>query len=265
MYQALRSLKPLNLLSRIVVSGLFLCLGPIVLAQSAAPITESFDFRNGALGWQAGFADYAPGTDQDNLFDLKAEIRNLPPELGITGTGFYIQGINHSDDLFMFLKRRLDRADGIVAGQTYQITFSILFASNAQTGCGGVGGSPGESVYLKAGASPAEPVPLLSPPPRVPQEFSHLSMNVDKGNQAQSGIAGSVTGHIANGLPCNLNENPYVSIQRTHQHSSLVNANSRGELWLLVGTDSGFEALTALYYQRIDVTSSQLTNSRRFC
>jgi hypothetical protein len=34
----------------------------------------------------------------------------------------------------------------------------------------------------------------------------------------------------------------------------LVNANSRGELWLLVGTDSGFEGLTALYYQRIDVT-----------
>ena len=27
-----------------------------------------------------------------------------------------------------------------------------------------------------------------------------------------------------------------------------------GALWLLVGTDSGFEGLTALYYQRIEVT-----------
>jgi hypothetical protein len=33
----------------------------------------------------------------------------------------------------------------------------------------------------------------------------------------------------------------------------LVNANASGELWLLVGTDSGFEGTTALYYQRIDV------------
>jgi len=47
---------------------------------------------------------------------------------------------------------------------------------------------------------------------------------------------------------------PYISLERVHQHTSLVNANSNGELWLLVGTDSGFEALTGIYYQRIDVT-----------
>jgi hypothetical protein len=79
-------------------------------------------------------------------------------------------------------------------------------------------------------------------------------MNVDKSNQSQGGIAASVTGNIANGQPCDLGLRPFVSLQRTHQHTSLVNASSRGELWLLVGTDSGFEALTALYYQRIDVS-----------
>ena len=79
-------------------------------------------------------------------------------------------------------------------------------------------------------------------------------MNVDKSNQSQSGQAASVTGDIANGRPCDFGPYPYVSIQRTHQHTSLVNANSKGEIWLLVGTDSGFEGLTGLYYQRIDVT-----------
>lgn len=83
----------------------FVAFSGVALAQGTpAPITVTYDFRNGAQGWQAGFADYPPATD-DGFYGLKAEIRSLPPELGINGTGFYIQGNNHSDDLFMFLKR----------------------------------------------------------------------------------------------------------------------------------------------------------------
>ena len=221
------------------------------LAQGApAPVSISFDFRNGALGWQADFADYPPTTNKNGFYELLAEVRTLPPELGINGTGFYIQGNNHSDDLFMFMKRRLNSADGIVAGQTYQISFTLVFASGAQSGCFGIGGSPGDSVGLKAGASPAEPIALFDASPVI----SWLRMNVAKGDQSQGDIAASTTGSIANGIPCGSAPNSYVSIQRTHQHTSLINANSKGELWLLIGTDSGFEGLTALYYQRIDVT-----------
>jgi hypothetical protein len=244
--------KTLTLLSHLTII-LLVAMGfaPGALAQGTpSPVSISFDFRNGSLGWKAGFADYPPATNKDGFYQLLSELRNLPPELGINGTGFYIQGDNHSDDLFMFMKRRLDSTDGIVAGHTYQITFTLVFASNAPSGCTGLGGAPGESVFLKAGASPAEPIALSE----SGQQVSWLRMNVDKSNQSQSGIAASVTGNIANGRPCDFGPHPFVSIQRTHQHTALVNANSRGELWLLVGTDSGFEALTALYYQRIDVT-----------
>ena len=227
---------------------ILLTFNSVALAQPAPSVTKSFDFRNGTLGWQAGFSDYPPADDRNGFYELLADIRSLPPELGTSGTGFYVQGDNHSDDLFMFLKRRLDTADGIVAGQTYQITFTLTFASNAPSGCTGAGGSPGEGVTLKAGASPAEPQAL-------PGTNRNVWMNVDKSNQSQGGIAASVTGDIANGLPCDVSvPRQYVSIQRTHQHQSLVNANSRGELWLLVGTDSGYESTTALYYQRIDVS-----------
>ena len=221
------------------------------LAQGTpTPVSISFDFRNGALGWQAGFADYPPATDKNGFYELRGEVRTLPPELGVNGTGFYIQGNNHSDDLFMFMKRRLSSADGIVAGQTYQINFTLVFASNAQSGCFGIGGSPGDSVGLKAGASPAEPIALLDTSPL----FGWLRMNVGKGGSGQGDIAASPTGSIANGIPCGSAPGSYISIQRSHQHTSLVNANSQGELWLLIGTDSGFEGLTTLYFQRIDVT-----------
>jgi len=43
----------------------------VAFAQvTPAPITVSYDFRNGAQGWQACFADYPPATD-NGFYDLK--------------------------------------------------------------------------------------------------------------------------------------------------------------------------------------------------
>ncbi len=234
---------------------MLLTFASIALAQGTpAQVSISFDFSNGSLGWEAGFADYPPSTDKNDVYELRADVRSLPPELGVNGTGFYLQGHNRSDDLFMFLKRRLNSADGIVAGQTYQLTFTLVFASNAPTGCVGSGGAPGESVTMKVGASPAEPKALFSQLNLASGALSYLRMNVDKSNQSQSGLAASASGNIANGHPCDTGPYQYVSLQQAHQHPSLVNANAKGEIWLLVGTDSGFEGLTGLYYQRIAVT-----------
>lgn len=227
---------------------------PVALAQGTPPpVSVSFDFRNGALGWQAGFARYPPATDKDGFYQLLAEIRSLPADLGVNGTGFFIQGNNHSDALVMFMKRRLNSEDGVVGGQTYQVNFTIVFASQVPTGCFGAGGSPGDSVNLRAGASSAEPLALLG----IFRPARDLGMNVDIGGgsgPSKNGLAASFAGTIANGQPCDSSPHPWVSIQRSHQHATLVNANSKGEIWLLAGTDSGYEGLTQLYYQRIDVT-----------
>jgi hypothetical protein len=212
-------------------------------------ISLAYDFRDGALGWQAGFADY--GLDQEPDMLLEAGLRDLPPELNVEGTGFFIQGTNISDDLFMFLKRRLGPEDGIEPNQAYRIRFHLALASNAPSGCFGIGGAPGEAVYIKAGASPVEPMPVLD-------VDDHYRMNVDKGNQSDGGPAASTAGNVANGLPCDqvpdLEDAPYLTVLRRHRHEHVVTANADGELWLLVGTDSGFEGLTALYYRQIAVT-----------
>jgi hypothetical protein len=81
-------------------------------------------------------------------------------------------------------------------------------------------------------------------------------MNVDKGEQTTAGPAGSVVGDIANGLPCDSasgDVQPYVSLVKEHSNEVPVKGSASGELWLLVGTDSGFEGVTALYYQQIVV------------
>jgi len=220
-------------------------------------VRASFDFREGALGWEAGFADYSPSNG-----DLRLEVglRPLPPELAVDGTGFYIQGVNRSDDLFMFLKRRLGPEEGVRPNQTYRVVFNLTFASNAPSDCIGVGGAPGESVYLKAGASPIEPISVLD------EEENHYRMNVDKGNQGIGGPAASVIGNIANGIPCDevadLEHALYVSLTRRHVHPLAITASADGALWLLVGTDSGFESLTALYYQRVEVLLIPISDDR---
>lgn len=229
------------LIAAVVIVGLIIY---AVVTGILSSVGVEFDFRQGAQGWEAGFAEYSP--EMEDMM-LEAGIRSLPPELGINGTGYYIQGMNRSDDLFMFLKRPLGTDDGVVPGQEYRVALTIVFASNAPSGAVGIGGAPGESVYLKAGASTVEPEVYLD------SADNHYRMNVDKGSgNSGNGTAASVIGHIANGLSAE--EDPrYVSLQRRHEHQYTVNASQEGELWLLVGTDSGFEGLTGIYYQNIAV------------
>jgi hypothetical protein len=224
-----------------------------IMAQGAAnaqTVELDYDFRRGSLGWTADFADYPPSTNTNNsLYELFSGMRYMPRKLTrVARRGFYIQGHNRSDDLFMFLKRRLSAADGIVANKTYRVEYIIQFVSNAARGCLGIGGAPGESVALKAGASAIEPLPVL-------QSNGYLRLNVDKGNQSQGGTAASFAGNIANGIQCEAAAPyyPFALVERNHQHLNNVTATKSGELWLLVGTDSGFEGLTRLYYQRIRV------------
>lgn len=232
-----------------LIFGSFFLLGEKAFAQGNNNTIElTYDFRASTLGWTAGFSDYSTATNP-GVFEFETGLRFMPRKLTrLPRRGFFIQGHNRSDDLFMFLKRRLTSADGIIAGQSYRIHFVVTLASNAASNCGGIGGAPGESVALKVGASAIEPLSVL-------QSNGAYRMNVDKGNQSIGGTAASVAGNIANGIPCEqaLPIFPFALIQRSHQHTSNVTANANGELWLLIGTDSGFEGLTRLYYQNIQV------------
>jgi hypothetical protein len=200
------------------------------------------DFSNGAKGWLAGFSDYSLEIDD---LRMAAELRGLPDELERgTAKGYFVESMNRSDDIFMFLKRQVTTRDGLKPNTSYRLTLDIEFASNAPTGCVGVGGAPGEGVYLKAGASGDEPVANL-------QGFRDVTLNIDKGQQSVGGLDAGVVGEIANGKPCDNGVQPYVRLRKQYTHERLVHTDNRGVLWLLVGTDSAYEGLTGLYYQAI--------------
>ena len=207
--------------------------------QEGAKAEFSFSFRRDAEGWTAGFADLPAGFDP-SIYELDSGHRRLPD--GLEGNGLYIQGHNRSDDLFMFFKRQVG---GLKAAAAYTVVLSLDLATNVPTGSFGIGGSPGESVFVKAGASTAEP---LAPE----DDNGYFRMNIDKGNQANGGRSMVVLGHVAH--PAVTGEEYRLKSLDNSGSPVYVTADGEGRLWLIVGTDSGFEGLSAFYYARISCT-----------
>lgn len=194
-----------------------------------------YDFAESDHGWEGDFSDYPVGDSV--AYGLRFEYDSLPPNLG-DGKGLMISGTNYSDDLFMFVKKKVT---GLLPSTEYQIGFQVKFASNAPSGTIGVGGSPGESVYLKAGASAIEPLKIV--------ENGYYRMNIDKGNQLSGGGQMVLVGNIAS--PSTSYD--YNLIERSNGASFMAASDANGELWVIVGTDSGFEGTTTLYYSEIGV------------
>ena len=220
---------------------LILFLVAICGALRAADATRlEFDFAQSDYGFVAGFADYPQDYDP-SLYQLTNSWQARPANLGGT-SALFISGVNHSDDLFMYWKKRIT---GLPPNTSVMLTMEIQLASKKAEGLLGVGGPPGEGVTVKAGAVPFEPQAVVDP------REGWLRMNLDKGNQSVGGTNMSVIGNVAKPADGNVN---YVLLMR-HQHGqplSTITA-SDGSLWLIFGTDSGFEGLTALYYSRLTV------------
>jgi len=195
-----------------------------------------YDFQNDNQSWEVDFADYPLG--EEIFYELSYDFSNLPSPLNTNSGALKQSGNNHSDDLFMFIRRKIS---GLEPNTDYAISYEIQFASDVADGQFGVGGSPGESVTIKAGAG-------IIKPEKVNQS-GFYQMNIDKNNQANSGSDMVVIGDFSN----DTNQNEYTLKNLVANDILTVSTNSSGELWLVVGTDSGFEATTTIYYNLIKV------------
>ena len=216
----------------------------LVHAQPADEAAFDYTFQSDAEGWTVEFADL-PVDHAQGGFDLASGHRALPG--GIEGGGIYVQGHNRSDDLFMFLKRQVG---GLRPNTMYAVTVSLDLATAVPVGAVGIGGSPGESVFVKAGASTVEPV-------TSEDSSGHLRINIDKGNQSTGGADMLVLGHVAHP---DAGAGTYrIKTLGNEGRALSAETDGDGRIWLIVGTDSGFEGLSAFYYARITYQLAALT------
>jgi len=101
---------------------------------------------------------------------------------------------------------------------------------------------------LKAGAAGTEPKKVI--------EGNQYALNVDKGNQSSPGENTVVLGDIA--VDYNTTDYTLITRNNTSMYNSpfIAKSNSKGEMWLIVGTDSGFEGITTVYYTKVNVVFS---------
>jgi len=228
-----------------------LCLLSFILVSCAGnydtELQFNYTFDEDEQGWTTGFADL-PADYDPAIYELDSGWSELPS--GLEGNAIYLTGHNRSDDLFMFLKKQIE---GLKPNTTYQVFFSIDLASNTPEGMMGIGGSPGESVYVKAGAVNYEPEV-------IEESDGWLRMNIDKGNQGSEGEDMINLGTLANpniDLDTFTGEEYALMILSSEGRVFEVESDGQGMVWLIAGTDSGFEGPTGVYYDKISVQLSE--------
>lgn len=205
--------------------------------ESPSGLPYQSNFQQSTDGWAADISDYSKAMD-----DIRFESAwtGLPKPLDNSRKSLMISSMNRSDDVFMFLKKKLT---GLQPNTDYQLVFDVELASTYADNSFGAGGSPGSSVFLKAGATAVEPKPQLK------DDFYEL--NIDKGTQSEGGRDAMVLGNVGIGE----DKSDYTLITRSNANAPFTaRTNPQGELWLVIGTDSGYEGQTTLYYSRIKVT-----------
>ena len=242
--------RPFDFLRSVCFAAVTLSFGAVLGGCSGAPsaptevLTFDFDFSRGPQGFTAGFADYAAGDEA--FHELTSDYRALPAPLG-PRSALFLSGVNRSADLFMFYKGAVG---GLPPGARYRVSVGLEIATDTPAGCAGIGGAPGEAVWIKAGATAREPLPIIA--------GAYLRMNVDIGNQSAGGAQAVVLGDVANARRC---EQPLEWERKSFPSRATPEpllVPPDGRAWLLFGADSGFEGRTAIYFTRASVTFTPL-------
>lgn len=203
-----------------------------------------FSFERRMHSFTAIFADM-PENYSTPSYDLDYRREELPGEL-YGRYGLRLSGNNQSEDLAMLVKAPIP---GLLPAQYYRVEIESEIATNAPTGCSGAGGAPGEDVYIKLGASGVEPVASVSP------VDGWLRLNVDYGSHSQAGANARVVGNLANSHNCDpATETPWeLKTVTTKDQPMIIQTDSSGTLWVLVGSDSAYVGLSQFYITAIQV------------
>src|SRR6056297_180912 len=207
------------MVKRIIQAGILIV--AMVSCDRDQPLTINFswDFDQNTGEWIGDFADYPVGEAES--YELTFEYAMLPSPLDRSEGALKLSGTNMSDDLFMFTKRKID---GLEPNTNYSVKFTVEFASDVPDNRVGVGGIPGESVWIKAGATPEEPLPRKD-------DMDYYRMNIDKGGQSQGGSDMFVLGDFSN----DTDQQVYTLKTVTNEQSFMVTSDSLGEVWIVVG------------------------------
>ena len=237
----MKKIVSLGLAALLVVSAAAQTAGATAEYTTLNNSTVKFDFNSDDGDFVPIFSDYPDQDGVEEFYEFQYAHKEVP--VPGAGKGLFISGNNHSDDLFMGYVKKLD---GFAPARTYHFTVSFKLATNVEGGLIGVGGSPGEGVFVKCGVTTTEPRSSVL----EPGAGEHFRMNIDTGAQANGGKDMVVVGDMTKAENNRPGEYEFKEFQAEFE----VASNTRGEVYLIIATDSGFEATTSYYLDDIVVS-----------
>lgn len=216
--------------------GMSILAGTAAAKETTAGLT--FDFNQNDGGFTPIFSDYPNEQGVEEFYELRSSHEEVP--IAEAGKGLFLSGNNHSDDLFMGYYKDLS---GLVPETEYQFTVRFQLATNVENDMIGIGGAPGESVFVKCGVASKEPENSLD-------SLNHFCLNIDKGSQSTSGSDMIVVGNLAKEEINRPGEYEFNEIET----KVIARTDEAGTAYLVIGTDSGFEGVTSYYLDDISVS-----------
>ena len=199
----------------------------------------NYSFAQNTDGWEVGYSDYSTGTKPTDVEQVHAVV----PIPGAS-KALYMGGTNLSDDLLLYTTRKVT---GLLPNNTYTGSFTVTFASDAPAGCAGVGGSPGESVWLIGAVTDIKP--------ENTQQGDTVQLNISRGNQSTEGDSSAVLGTIGvPDIPCTANNRQAVIKTLGPSKWISFRTDNTGSAWILVGIDSGAWGNSRIWLENITFT-----------
>lgn len=168
------------------------------------------------------------------------------PDIAPVQNGLRMVGDNFSDDLFFFIKRKIE---GLLPNTKFQIIFSIDIVTNMPPNAIG-----GADLMLKAGATIIEPQKIIIDDAGIP----YYRMNINKDNQSQSDAAMDTLGHINHNVPDNFNY--HLVNYKNEMKPFEIPSDSNGEIWVIIGAESQFETTAEFLVANIEFTLDNITS-----
>jgi len=252
-----------------------------ILTVQAQTTALSWDFRDGSNhGWYPFIENYTadslmPAGFISTFGPLPTLTIGSNPNVNITNTTFntgYNLMFNNSDGgASMGLIKRLW---GLLPNTSYNLNFTLLFASNVGVNCTATGdiGSPGEDVILKVGAIGVEPELGLDGNVWRWRNFVDGPFGQESNNAMIAGLFGTPASNSCSSLNTTFFlESRNVSSNRTMNGNITANptfnftTNNDGELWVLVETQSIFQSVTSIWWVGIDLILDVISTGTGGC
>lgn len=229
----------------LLVVGIFF-LGCSSSMDSEVDLLTAFDFESGDQYWTGGVSDYPVEYEDSIYYELSAEKVDNNFALDGSGSGLNIGGDNPHGDLFYFFSRKVT---GLQSARKYKLDFEFLVYAQLLDKPEKLSS---DELYLKMGAVNYQPK-LEEVVWRNSMEYKVL--NVEKGEANSDGGKDLLNiGSIKNFT----SEVPEVISGNTFDMNFEIQSNKNGEIWILIGVDSGIKNYLTFGMEAVTVYYSEL-------